>query len=292
MFRMAPKQPIGIGATLLSCFEAEVRQFVGRCALKPFAARTRFLMLIAACAVLALPLCAAQALYNPGASAVTLGQLADSHSPILLESIERAFPEKAVELGRVWIGEGHDFFFAVRVASKPTLFIDDTAGPEMQNVSGTNLWYAHARIEKPGALHSFYYRVDGKKFGGSVNLPAFGDLSYPMPGVNSGTLSARQTITSKIFPGMRSDYWVYVPAGYDPHLPAALMLFQHGGLALSRDSGTRLLAVVDNLVAQKIVPYMICVFVNPGALEGSASPDAMRSVLCDRVSELIPALSS
>jgi enterochelin esterase-like enzyme len=288
MFRMTPKRPIWIEATLLPCFEAEVRKFVGKCAYKPFVERTRFLALIAGCAVLAVPLCTAQALYNPGSSAVTLGQLADSHSPMLLAAIERAFPEKAVELGRVWIGERHDFFFAVRVSTKPALIIDDVPGPEMQNVDGTNLWYAHASIEKLEALHSFYYRVDGKKFGGSLNMPAFGDLSYPMPGVKSGTLSATQTITSKIFPGMRFDYWVYVPAGYDSHVPAAFMLFQDGGLALSRDSGTRLLAVVDNLVAQKIVPYMICVFVNPGTLGGSASPNAMRSVLYDTVSDRYP----
>ncbi len=288
MFRMTPKRPIWIGATLLSCFEAEVRKFVGNCGHKPFVERSKFLALIALCAVLAVPLCAAQALYNPGSSAVTLGRLADSHSPMLLAAIERAFPEKAVELGRVWIGERHDFFFAVRVGSKPTLFIDDSAGPEMQNVSGTNLWYAHARIERLGALHGFYYRVEGKRFGGSVNMPAFGDLSYPMPGVKSGTLSATQAITSKIFPGMRFDYWVYLPAGYDSHVPAALMLFQDGGSALSRDSGPRLLAVVDNLVAQKIVPYMICVFANPGTLKGSASHDALRSVLYDTVSDRYP----
>jgi enterochelin esterase-like enzyme len=87
---------------------------------------------------------------------------------------------------------------------------------------------------------------------------------------------------------MKFEYWVYVPAGYDPHLPAALMLFQDGGLALSRDSGARLLAVVDNLIAQKLVPYMICVFVNPGIAEGSGSPDAMRSMLYDTVSDRYP----
>ncbi len=288
MVKMTSKRPIWIGATRLSCLEADNRKAAGNYANKFSAKRIPFLPLIAAWAVLAVPHCIAQALYNPGSSALTLGRMADSHDPKLLEAIERAFPEKAIELGRVWIGERRDFFFAVRVASKPTLFIDDVGGPEMQNISGTNLWYAHALIERLGALHSFYYQVDGKKFGGSLNMPAFGDLSYPMKGVKSGTLSAKQTVTSKIFPGMKSDYWVYVPAGYDPHTSAALMLFQDGGLALSRDSGARLLSVVDNLVAQKIVPYMICVFVNPGTLEGSASPDAMRSELYDTVSDRYP----
>lgn len=149
------------------------------------------------------------------------------------------------------------------------LFIDEAPGPEMQNLSGTDLWYAHAHIERLGVLHSFFYRVNDKKFGGSLNMPAFGDLSYLMPGVKSGSLSAKQTIISKIFPGMKFDYWVYVPAGYNSHAPSALMLFQDGGLTLSRDAGTRFLAAVDNLIAQKTVPYMICIFVNPGVTEGS-----------------------
>jgi hypothetical protein len=88
MFRMTPKRPIWIEATLHSCLEAEVRKLVGKCAYKPFVERTRFLALIAVCAALAVPLCTAQALYNPGSSAVTLGQLADSHSPMLLAAIE------------------------------------------------------------------------------------------------------------------------------------------------------------------------------------------------------------
>jgi enterochelin esterase-like enzyme len=288
MVRTTPNRLIWIGALLISSFAPDRRKLAGKYAHKPSLQRTRFLAVIAACAALAAPLCRAQALYSPGASAIALDQLADSHSPKLLEAIERAFPEKAVELGRVWIGERHDFFFAVRVSSKPMLLIDDVPGPEMQNVRGTNLWYALAHIERLGALHSFYYKVDGEKFGGSLNMPAFGDLSYPMPGVKAGTLSAKQTIVSKIFPGMKSDYWIYVPAGYDPHVPAALMVFQDGGLALSRDSGIRLLAVVDNLVAQRMVPYMICIFVNPGTTEGSENPDAMRSMLYDTVSDRYP----
>jgi hypothetical protein len=288
MVRTTPNRLIWIGALLISSFAPDRRKLAGKYAHKPSLQRTRFLAVIAACAALAAPLCRAQALYSPGASAIALDQLADSHSPRLLEAIERAFPEKAVELGRVWIGERHDFFFAVRVSSKPMLLIDDVPGPEMQNVRGTNLWYAHAHIERLGALHSFYYKVDGEKFGGSLNMPAFGDLSYPMPGVKAGTFSAKQTIVSKIFPGMKSDYWIYVPAGYDPHVPAALMVFQDGGLALSRDSGIRLLAVVDNLVAQRMVPYMICIFVSPGTTEGSENPNAMRSMLYDTVSDRYP----
>jgi enterochelin esterase family protein len=222
-------------------------------------------------------------------SAVELIRMADDHSPLLQQAIDESFPAKAVELGRVWVGDRHDFFFAVRTIRKPTLVIDDVPGPEMQSLGSTNLWYAHARIKRVGALHSFYYRVEGKQFGGSVNMPAFGDLSYPMPGVKSGLLSAKQTLTSKIYDGMRTDYWIYVPAGYDPKVPVTLMVFQDGGITLARDSGSKILNVVDNLIALKKIPFMICIFVNPGTMDGSVgNPDSMRSVLYDTVSDRYP----
>jgi enterochelin esterase family protein len=216
-------------------------------------------------------------------------QLANNQSPLLEKAIDETFPAKAVELGRVWIGHQHDFFFAVRAASKPMLFIDDVPGPEMRSLASTNLWYTPARVERLGTLHSFHYKIEGREFGGSLNMPAFGDLSYPMPGVKSGMLSAKQTITSKIYDGMQTDYWIYVPAGYDAKMPVALMVFQDGGNVLARDAGSKILNVVDNLIYLKQIPFMICIFVNPGRIEGSAgNPDAMRSVLYDTVSDRYP----
>jgi len=35
--------------------------------------------------------------------------------------------------------------------------------------------------------------------------------------------------TSKIYDGMKSEYWIYVPAQYIRKAPAALMVFQDGG---------------------------------------------------------------
>ena len=46
-------------------------------------------------------------------------------------------------------------------------------------------------------------------------------LSYPQPGVPTGKLSDKITHTSKLYDGMKSDYWIYVPAGYNPNIPAA-----------------------------------------------------------------------
>ena len=99
----------------------------------------------------------------------------------------------------------------------------------MQPLSAGGLWYAVARIEELGVLHSFDYQVSGAKFGGRLDLPAFGPDSYLEANVPSGQLSEKLIHTSKIYDGMKSEYWIYVPAGYDPKVPAALMVFQDGG---------------------------------------------------------------
>ena len=84
-----------------------------------------------------------------------------------------------------------------------------------------------------------------------------------------GTLSAKIVHTSKIYDGMKSEYWIYVPAQYDAKTPAALMVFQDGGGYIERDSGRMALNVIDNLISQKKIPVMICVFINPGDISES-----------------------
>jgi len=235
--------------------------------------------------------------------ATELAQLAQDKSPGLKAAIEESFAAKDLQAGTAWSGHLHQFFFAVRAAKRPALLIDDGAGPAMEPIAGTDLWYAAAEIERLGAPHTFKYRMEGKDFGGSLNVAAFGELSYAMPGVKQGTLSDKLAITSSIYDGMKSDYWIYVPAGYDANMPAALMVFQDGGGYIKRDAGSQTLNVIDNLIALKKIPMMICVFVNPGKIEGPAGnptyefvkaygekwhrglDDSMRSTLYDTVSD-------
>src|SRR5215469_8391060 len=124
--------------------------------------------------------------------------------------------------------------------------IDGARGPRMQRLAGSDLWYAPTRIEAVGQLHSFYYLNNGTRFGGRSDVPAFDRWSYLQPGVPSGTLSPKITHVSKIYDGMKSDYWIYVPAQYDPATPAALMVFQDGSGYIDRDGNIPILNVVDN----------------------------------------------
>src|SRR5215475_10406552 len=195
--------------------------------------------------------------------------LARSGSPRLQDAILSTFEAKRLTEGTAWLGHGPNFFFTVRAQSKPELVIDGSRGPAMENLANSNLWYAIANIEALGKLHSFYYLVNEKRFGGLLDLPAFEGESYLEPGVPSGTLSPKIVQTSKIYDGMKSEYWIYVPAEYKPDTAAALMIFNDGGWYTDRNGNNPVLNVVDNLIAQKKIPVMICIFINPGDIADS-----------------------
>jgi len=93
--------------------------------------------------------------------------------------------------------------------------------------------------------------------------------SQQQPNVPTGTLSEKLTITSRIYDGMTSNYWIYVPAQYDPKTPAAVMVFNDGGGYIDRKGSHPALNVIDNLIAQHKIPVMIAVFTDPGDISGS-----------------------
>ena len=236
-------------------------------------------------------------------TAPQLARLAANDPPALATAIPATFEASSLEAGKAWSGRGPDFFFALRSKVKPLLFIDDATGPEMHPVAGTDLWYSTAQIPAVGMLHAFHYTVNGQRFGGSLDVPAFGPMSYLESGVPMGKLSGPSTHTSKIYDGMQSEYWVYIPAQYDPKTPAALMVFQDGAGYTKRDGNNPTLNVIDNLIAQQKIPVMICVFLNPGDISSAPGTltfafvkaysdkwhrtfkDAMRSTLYDTVSD-------
>ena len=259
--------------------------------------------------ILALPACAAD---NPPAgklSAPELIALVQAHSPGLPAAIEASFDAKDLKNGTAWASHGPDFFFAVEAATAPTLIVDANVSSPMQPVpagdstSSPALWFTVAHIDQVGREHQYYYLVDGAKFGGSLDVPVLAPLSYLQPGVPSGKLSEKLIHTSKIYDGMKSEYWIYVPAQYDPKVPAAVMVFQDGQGYIDRSGDNPTLNVIDNLIALKKIPVMICIFIRPGDISGSPDTptyrfvkghadrwgrtlkDAMRSTLYDTVSD-------
>lgn len=130
---------------------------------------------------------------------------------------------------------------------------------------------------------------------------------YPVPpealkqeGVPVGTVSEAIAFSSAIYPGTHREYWVYVPAQYDPEKPACTIIVQDG---LPRANGWRLPQVFDNLIHSGDMPVAIGIFVSPGVLPAAkeeAQPRYNRSFeydsLGDRyarflLEELIPEVS-
>jgi len=91
--------------------------------------------------------------------------------------------------------------------------------------SGQDRWTYSGKL-KTGASHSFYYMVDGQESGRQDRCRRLRTGLYEQPGVPHGKLSEKIVHTSKIYDGMQSNYWIYVPAQYDPAKAAALMVWQ------------------------------------------------------------------
>jgi enterochelin esterase family protein len=104
-----------------------------------------------------------------------------------------------------------------------------------------------------------------------------GPDSQPQPGVAKGRVEGPFTWKSTIYDRTTRSYWIYVPAGYDPKRPPALMVFQDGHKYVDTAAEYRVPVVFDNLIARREMPPTLGVFVNPGHA-GSAPPvDAWRA---------------
>ena len=101
-----------------------------------------------------------------------------------------------------------------------------------------------------------------------------GPDSLPQDGVPKGEIRGPFTLPSNVYPGTQHTYWVYVPAQYDPAVPASLMIFNDGHALLDPDGDMRAQNVMDNLIFRRELPVMIGVFINPGRRPDQPEPDA------------------
>ena len=115
-----------------------------------------------------------------------------------------------------------------------------------------------------------------------------GPDSMHQKGVPEGTVTQMPKWESKVFPGTIRDWWIYVPAQYDPKTSACVMIFQDGGGYVSDKASFRTPIVFDNLIHRKEMPVTIGIFLNPGVVPGSdkdKKPRANRSFEYDRLSD-------
>ena len=95
-----------------------------------------------------------------------------------------------------------------------------------------------------------------------------GPDSKPQAGVPKGEVLKFTFDQSKIYPGTTRDYWVYVPAQYQPDKPACVYVQQDG---IRFEAPT----VFDNLINRKELPVTIAVFVAPGVVKAADSNAAL-----------------
>jgi enterochelin esterase-like enzyme len=167
-------------------------------------------------------------------------------------------------------------------AAQADVSIDEQPPLPMLKIEGSNFWMRLVKM-RTGVTHAYQYYADGKSAGNRSDVAGYNPDSYPKPGVARGSLSEKHTLTSKIYDGMKADFWWYASPGVDPNVPAPLMIWQDGqGLIAGDLSRLRLFTVTENLVAQKLIPPMVHVLIAPGF-----APDgkAMRSIEYDTVSD-------
>jgi enterochelin esterase family protein len=114
-----------------------------------------------------------------------------------------------------------------------------------------------------------------------------GPDSQVQPGVPQGKVT-KHSWTSKVFPGTVRDYWVYVPAQYDPKGPACVMVFQDGGGYVNPKGSFRVPVVFDNLIHKKEMPVTVGIFINPGTVPAGGpgrKPRSNRSFEYDTLSD-------
>ena len=91
--------------------------------------------------------------------------------------------------------------------------------------------------------------------------------------VPRGTVTKHQWVSQFFHAGETTrDYWIYVPAQYDPQTPVGLMVFQDGHMYVAEDGAFRVPIVFDNLIHKQTIPPLIGLFIDPGQI-GSPPPE-------------------
>lgn len=98
---------------------------------------------------------------------------------------------------------------------------------------------------------------------GQENEYSLGEDSKQHDHVPKGTVT-KHVWKSTLINGTIREYYLYVPAQYDPKKPAALMVFQDGHAYVNEEGDFRVPVVFDNLIHKKEIPVTIGLFVNPG----------------------------
>ena len=123
-------------------------------------------------------------------------------------------------------------------------------------------------LEMPNFSETHYrIEVDGRtRQGGQVRIEHFelGPDSQPQPEVPKGRLETFEFAESKVFPNTVRRVTIYLPAGHQPSMNCALMIWQDGTRHSDPNGPMRVPVVYDNLIHRGDIPPLIGVFIDPG----------------------------
>ncbi|MGH9648810.1 MAG: alpha/beta hydrolase, partial [Bryobacteraceae bacterium] len=197
----------------------------------------------------------------------TLLEMAKSRGPALEQALRDTLGEGTIENGKAAAGELGEFVFAVAASSPPRLQINENEA--LPTVKTGSLWMYQGKLQT-GTSYRYKWIIDGKPFGGANDLPAYGPDSYARAGVPAGKLTGPMVLESKIYPGMKANVWYYVPAQWDGQTALPVQIWGDGQqFTGARPTQWRVLETLDNLFAQRKIPLLVSVFVQPG--DGPAS---------------------
>lgn len=199
-------------------------------------------------------------------------------SPDFRQALTAAVPEKLLLAGTA-VHHGGEFLYVLQSEKPAELRVND-APVKLTRTGGL---YLHRATLETGRSHSMQWTVGGQA-GTRQDLPAYLPDNYEKPGVPKGTLSEKMAGESKIYPGLKYDWWTYVPAQYDGQTPMAVMIWQDGEGHTNRNGAARTLNVIDNLTHQKKIPVMIQIFISPGLV----GTQRWRSIQYDSVNDTYP----
>ena len=107
----------------------------------------------------------------------------------------------------------------------------------------------------------------------AIGTYPYGPDSVVHEGVPQGKLD-QFVHTSQVYTNIKRRVWIYVPAQYDPKVPACLLVVQDGvrqygarvdDRAMGNTAEYRVPTVIDNLTARKELPVIISVLIDPGS---------------------------
>jgi enterochelin esterase-like enzyme len=97
-------------------------------------------------------------------------------------------------------------------------------------------------------------------------------LAQP-PAPLQGRLEGPFDYHSRIFSGTVRQYWIFVPAQYDPATAAHVLVFQDGQRATHPQGPLRVQHVMDRLIAAGEMPVTVGIFITPGNTSERYPPD-------------------